>query len=43
MDTVRNEEKATLVKLYERHISNKVNHNIWIQKNIIDMDYEVTN
>ena len=41
IDTVTKEDKKALLTLYERHIENKVNHNLWIQTNITDMDYEI--
>lgn len=41
IDTVTKEDKKALLTLYERHIENKVSHNLWIQTNITNMDYEI--
>jgi len=40
IDTVTKEDRDALLTLYERHIENKISHNLWIQTNINDMDYE---
>lgn len=41
IETLNKEDTEALLKLYERHISNKEHHNLWIQTNITDMDYEI--
>ena len=41
VDTLTKDDKEALLTLYDRHISNKVNHNLWIQTNIMNMDYEI--